>query len=184
MNIGSISGRNVFYPAFNRVKTVQPSTIMEEDTGGPLTANYFGEKEGEHAIASIGFPGGKNYSIWDDPDSDDPQQVIVKRYYEKTELQSYKVNVAEVRTDNASWIEMLAYAACSNVDYEFDYLTSAPYAIVGEDFYDKVDECEKMNYREMVREMMQMQYDNGYLPSYLRYKKLYDCMKKVYHTNK
>ena len=62
MNIGSISGRNVFYPAFNRVKTVQPSTIMEEDTGGPLTANYFGEKEGEHAIASIGFPGGKNYS--------------------------------------------------------------------------------------------------------------------------
>ncbi|MCR5526205.1 MAG: hypothetical protein K6F39_02320 [Lachnospiraceae bacterium] len=56
MNIGTISGRNVFHPAFNRAKTVQPSTIMEEDTGGPLTANYFGEKEGEHVIACIGFP--------------------------------------------------------------------------------------------------------------------------------
>lgn len=103
------------------------------------------------------------------------------RYWDKTgSFTDTNVKINDIDPQNADYLEMLAYSAHSDAmgytqDAVGDFISSAS-GLNGDITYDEDSVNIKKNFMNMVKEYMQMQYDNNNLRGYLSLKKFYDYM--------
>ena len=125
----------------------------------------------------MGFPNGTSLSAFKTDINDSTYSVKV---WDNTGTPTeYIIDANEVNLENASFIEMFAYAThlgCNGqTDAQHNLLDSAR----GDDFafhYDSTNMNLKMNFKQMVKNYMDMFYENGSLQYYLSCKKLYDSI--------
>lgn len=107
-------------------------------------------------------------------------QYLMKYWDEKGKIQEYTVNPKEVDPSNISYIEMLAYSTYSDVQGHttdaYENFMSAASGTSADIKYDSTNINEKKNFKSMVQDFMQMQYDTGNISGYLSYQQFYDYM--------
>lgn len=145
-----------------------------------ITLHYTGAN-GDKALTAVGFPDGTSASVYraDNYNDADPEYRV--RYWGKSgDYTDTIVRISDVDPENGSYLEMLAYAAYSDVQGytsdAFGNFLSAAGGVNGDITYDESSVNVKNNFMNMVRDYMQMQYDTGNLAGYLSFKKFYDYM--------
>lgn len=145
-----------------------------------ITLHYTGEN-GDKALTAVGFPNGTSASVYkaDNYSDTDPEYRV--RYWEKSgDYRDVNVKINDVDPENANYLEMLAYAAYSDVqghtsDAVGNFMSAAG-GLNGDITYDEDSVSVKKNFMNMIKEFMQMQYDCNNLSGYLSFKKFYDYM--------
>ena len=151
------------------------------NTSSNITLHFSGTDGGDNALTAVGFPNGGSASVYkaSNYQESDPE-YLVKYWDENGETQEYNVKPKEVDPSNASYLEMLAYSTYSDVqgytsNAYGDFLAAAG-GVNGELSYDSSNINEKTNFKSLVGQFMQMQYDAGNMSGYLSYKQFYDYM--------
>lgn len=126
-------------------------------------ANYYQNNVSRHSEqASSTFSTSASVFKADNYTEENPE-YLVKYWDEKGEIQEYTVNPKEADPLNASYIEMLAYSTYSDVQgYTLDAYENFMSAAGGTSAdltYDSSNVHEKKNFKSMVQDFMQMQYD-------------------------
>ena len=90
------------------------------------------------------------------------------------------MNPTQVNPENASYIDMLAYSTYLDVTGQTknafgDFLTASG-GVNGDLTYDAENINTKMDFKSLVKEFMQAQYDVGNLAGYMSFKRFYECM--------
>lgn len=177
--VGSYNYTNYYQNNVNRHSEQASSTFGTSASKG--IELHMTDGEGTKALTSVGFHNGTSASVFKaDNYTEENPQYLVKYWDEKGEIQEYTVNPKEVDPESASYIEMLAYSTYSDVQgYTTDAYANFMSAAGGTSAdieYDSTNINEKKNFKSMVQDFMQMQYDAGNISGYLSYKQFYDYM--------
>lgn len=145
-----------------------------------ITLHYTGSN-GDTALTAVGFPDGTSASVYRADNYNDADPKYRVRYWSKSgDYTDTIVGINDVDPENGSYLEMLAYAAYSDVQGytsdAFGNFLSAAGSVNGDITYDENSVNVKKNFTNMVRDYMQMQYDASNLAGYLSFKKFYDYM--------
>jgi len=178
--VGNYNYANYYQNNVNRHNEQASSTFNMSASGG-IELHMTDGETGTKALTSVGFHNGTSASVFKaDNYTDENPQYLVKYWDEKGEIQEYTVNPKEVDPSNASYIEMLAYATYSDVQGyttdAYENFMSAAGGTSADIEYDSTNINAKKNFKAMVEEFMQMQYDAGNISGYLSYKQFYDYM--------
>ena len=133
------------------------------------------------ALTCVGFPDGRSVSVFKaDGHTDSNPEYMVKYWDENGEETEYIVNPTQVNPENASYFEMLSYSTYLDVTGQtkdaFGHFLSASRGVNGDLEYNTERMNERINYKSLVKEFMEMQYEAGNLSGYLEFKRFYDCM--------
>lgn len=176
--VGSYNYSNYYQTNVNK-HSEQASSSYGTGASKGLTL-YVSDGEDE-ALTSVACANGTSASVFKaDNYTEENPQYLVKFWDENGEMQEYTVNPKEVDPENASYIEMLAYSTYSDVQGNTtnayrDFMSAAG-GTSADIEYDSSNVNEKKNYKSMVLDFMQMQYDAGNMSDYLSYKQFYDYM--------
>ncbi len=154
------------------------------NVGSPQTSNitlHYTGVNGDKALTAVGFPDGTSASVYQAENYNDADPEYRVRYWGKSgDDTDTNVRINDVDPENGSYLEMLAYAAYSDVQGytsdAFGNFLSAAGGVNGDITNDDNSVNVKKNFMNMVRDFMQMQYDNNNLAGYLSFKKFYDYM--------
>ena len=163
--------RNRQNPAMGNVGNTQTSNI---------TLHYTGEN-GDKALTAVGFSNGTSASVYKADNYNDADPEYIVRHWDKSgDYTDTNVRINDVDPENASYLEMLAYAKYSDLQGytsdAFGNFMSAAGGVNGDITYGEDSVGIKKNFMNMVKEFMQMQYDANNLAGYLSFKKFYDYM--------
>ena len=158
-------------PAMENAGSIQTTNI---------TLHYTGEN-GDKALTAVGFANGTSASVYKADNYNDAAPEYRVRYWGKSgDYTDTNVKINDVDPENASYLEMLAYATYSDTQgYTPDALgdfMSAAGGVNCDITYDEDSVNLKKNFMNMVKEFMQMQYNCNNLEGYLSFKKFYDYM--------
>ena len=130
---------------------------------------------GDRAITSIGSPDGSTISVFP---GDESGQYRVKRWDENGVEKEYNVDIEDVDPENASYIEMLTYVAhldhTGQTDLAFGHFVMAARGVNGDLSYDSDNIDARFDFKKLISEFVQFQYDVGNYSGYLKFKSLYD----------
>lgn len=178
--VGSYNYANYYQSNVSRSSEQASSTFSTSASKG-IELHMTDGETGTKALTSVGFHNGTSASVFKaDNYTEENPQYLVKYWDKKGEIQEYNVNPKEVDPENASYIEMLAYSTYSDVQgYTTDAYANFMSAAGGTSAdieYDSTNINEKKNFKLMVEEFMQMQYDAGNISGYRSYKQFFDYM--------
>ena len=184
MSIGAIGAYSNYYgmsQVTTRLSGLQNNSTATYDVSPSITLHVFGDTTGEDALTAVGLPDGSSASVYKaESYSAANPEYKVKYWSEDGEEKEYIVNPKEVDPENASYIEMLAYTTYADVNRYtqngFNDFTIAANGVNQDITYDAENIDTKYNFKSLVKEMMQLQYDANNLEGYLDYKKLFDYM--------
>ena len=174
INVGTHGG---FYVK-NRASRNQTATASS-NTGNVINLKITDEETGSKALASVGFPDGRSVSVFKTEDSSEnnPQYMLKSWERNGNELE-YTVNPLQVNPEHANYYDMLAYSAYLDVSGQsknaFGDFLSASRGVNGDITYDAESSFAKKNFKSMINDFMQAQYNNGNYAGYLSVKKLHD----------
>ena len=188
MSISSIGRFNYsnYYMRSNNKKTKNVSGFNQNVCGASsnITLNFSGTEKSGNALTAVGFPDGSSASVYkaDDYNSEAPEYRV--RYWDKAgNFTDTAVNIGSVNPLNASYLEMLAYTTYSDAQgmtkNAYGNFLQAAGGVNGDIIYDAASINEKKNFKSMVKEFMQLQYDCNNLEGYLSFKDFYDYMKSA-----
>ena len=175
---GAMGGVNYYNNRVNR-NTNQVSSSFS--TGTCINLKMTDEDSGSRALTSVGYPDGSSASVFRaEGYTDGNPQYMVKHWGKNGEETEYFVNPTQVNPENASYIDMLAYSTYLDVTGQTknafgDFLTASG-GVNGDLTYDAENINTKMDFKSLVKEFMQAQYDAGNLAGYLSFKRFYECM--------
>lgn len=184
MGITGIGNQN-YYAGYQRTTGVKSHNSQTANASNCTSGNFVlrmtNQETGDKALTCVAFPGGGSASVFkaENYDEADPE-YLVKYWDEKGEAQEYSIKPKEVNPSNASYLEMLAYTTYSDAqgytrNAYGNFLTAAR-GVNGDISYDSSNVNLAKNFKSMIKEFMQMQYDANNLSGYLSYKQLYDYM--------
>ena len=182
LNIPAVLSYNY---SIKRCNTSRNSLTNDEtasvDAGGSLTMHIYGDTKDEEALTCVGWPDGSNASVYRvDSSSSESLEYKVKYWGKDGEEKEYIVNPKDVDPEDASYIEMLAYTTYADVNgitqNGFTDFVIAAGGVNQDITYDAEEIDLKYDFKNLVKEMMQLQYKTNNLESYLAYKKLFDYM--------
>lgn len=182
MGIGAIGNYsyNNYYQGVNKASSGQ-SFATSMNTSTHITLKMTDEDTGDKALTCVGFPNGGSASVYKaDNYSEANPQYRVKYWDNKGEEREYFVDPRKVNPSNTSYVEMLAYSTYADIqggtnDAFGKFLTAAEGVNVDRK-YDSSNIDTKMDFKPLVKEFMEMQYNAKNLQGYLSYKQLYDYM--------
>lgn len=136
---------------------------------------------GKKALSSVGFPNGVSISVFEADDFSKENPIYTVKHWDENGVESeYTIDPREVDPENASYVEMAAYATYLDTTEQtkdaFGNFLSAINGVNEESAADVMDMIDKKDFLSMIYGYMQMQYDANNLESYLSLKSLYDCM--------
>lgn len=150
-----------------------------QNSNQPITLHWFDTKEGDAPIGACGLADGGSATVYKPADFDPDNPVYkVKIWDEAGNVMERMVDISKVDPRNCDEIDMFAYSShltvsgeCPNAQSTFmsadGYYRSSK---SGADFLDKT------NWLNVIRDIMQMQYDAGNLKGYLNYKTFWDFL--------
>jgi hypothetical protein len=147
-----------------------------------ITLHWFDNEEGDKPVGAVGTPNGGSMTAYKPKDFDESNPVYkVKIWDEAGNVTERTVDISQVDPTSCDEIDMFAYSSyltdsgkCSNAQSAFmgaraDYNSS-------NDYYN--GSPDKTNWLDVVKQIMQMQYDAGNLEGYLDYKKFWDYLEQ------
>lgn len=145
-----------------------------------FTLHWFQSDEGDTPIgaSAVGDAGGSSVTVYK-PKNFDPENPVykVKIWDAEGNVTERMVNISKVDPKNCDAIDMFAYSShladsgeCPDAQRAFMGASSYHNAESGTNLF------RKENWLDIVKEMMQMQYDAGNLTGYLDYKKFWDYL--------
>lgn len=184
MNISTVTASSYSNYYMSNNKNAKTGSVFQAnmvEASSNITLHYSGTEESGNALTAVGFPDGSSASVYqaDDYDPENPEYRV--RYWDNTgNYTDTNVKVDSVDPSSASYIEMLAYTSYSDVQgltkNAYGNFLSAAGGVNGDITYDAANINEKMDFKSMVKEYMQLQYDCNNLAGYLSYKDFYDYM--------
>lgn len=144
-----------------------------------FTLHYFDDAEGNTALAAacIGEAGSVTIYKPADYDADNPT-YLVKYWDEDGNIQEINIKPKEIDVANASYLELLSYAAYSDeqgiTKGAFGRFLSAVNGSNPSSGYGLSEMLDKQDYKQVIKEYMQMQYSANNLSGYLTLKQFYD----------
>ena len=185
MSVAGIRSDNSnYYNGGNSSRNRQQGTVSSYSAvPSQITLHMSDEKTGEKALTSAGYPNGGSTAVFLAEGSTEANPKYRVKFWDADGTEKeYYVNPKEVDPSNASYIEMLAYTTYADVSGKtsdaFGRFLSASGGVNGEISYDSYNIDKKANFKSLVQQFMQMQYDANNLEGYLAYKQLYDYMEK------
>lgn len=198
MSVGGIISSN--YPAWNGAKTTQkktgknmPGTCFASQAAskaqaakaqGPLVLHGKNDAdEGESVVgSSVNAQTGVSIAVYKSRDFDASHPVYhVKVWDGDGKLTDRMVDISKIDPKNSDEVEMSAYAwhlsssgQCPNAFMKF--ASARSYNQTSQDDYSAKSIFEKLNWVDIIRDFMQMQYDANNMKGYLDYKKLLDFL--------
>lgn len=175
---GAMSSANYYNNRVNR-NTNQVASLF--DTGTCINLKMTDEDSGNKALTCVGFPDGGSASVFKaEGHTDSNPQYMVKHWNKNGEETEYTINPTQVNPENASYFDMLAYSTYLDLTGQTkngfgDFLTISR-GVNGDLVYDADSMNTKMNFKSLVKEFMQAQYDSGNMVGYLSFKRFYECM--------
>ena len=151
------------------------------NTGSCINLKMTDEDSGNKALTCVGFPNGGSVSVFKAEGYTDSNPQYMVKYWDKNgEETEYTVNPTEVNPENASYFDMLAYSTYLDLTGQTkngfgDFLTASR-GVNGDLEYDAQSMNTKMNFKSLVKEFMQAQYDAGNMVGYLSFKRFYEWM--------
>jgi len=175
---GAIGGANYYNNRANRNSNQVASSFSTEAC---INLKMFDEDSGSRALTSVGYSDGSSVSVFKAEDyTDSNPKYMVKRWGKNGEETEYFVNPTQVNPENASYIDMLAYSTYLDLTGQtkngFGDFLAAARGVNGDLTYDAESMNTKMDFKSLVKEFMQAQYDAGNLIGYLSFKRFYECM--------
>ncbi|MBO5209527.1 MAG: hypothetical protein J6B68_09320 [Lachnospiraceae bacterium] len=150
-------------------------------TGACINLKMTDDDSGSRALTSVGYPDGSSASVFKaEGYKDSNPQYMVKHWGKDGEENEYMVNPTQVNPEDASYIGMLAYSTYLELTGQAkngfgDFLTVSR-GVNGDWTYDAENMNTKMDFKSLVKEFMQAQYDAGNMVGYLSFKRFYECM--------
>lgn len=175
---GAMGGVNYYSNRVNR----NPNQVAGSfGAGASIELKFIDEDSGSKALACVGFPDGSSASVFKaDGYTDSNPQYVVKYWDRNGEETEYNVNPTQVNPEKASYLDMLAYSTyldhTGQTKTSFGDFLIASRGVNGDLTYDAENINTKMDFKALVKEFMQLQYDAGNLASYLSFKRFYGCM--------
>ena len=191
MAIGGIgtTGYTVGYETRRTQKTVSDknfagqmsNTASVQNSNQPIALHWFDTEEGDAPIGACGLADGGSATVYKPADFDPANPVYkVKIWDEAGNGTERMVDISKVDPKNCDEIDMFAYSShltvsgeCSNAQSAF--MSAAGYyrsSNSGADFFGKT------NWLDVIKDIMQMQYDAGNLKGYLDFKKFWDFLEQ------
>ena len=169
---GAMGGVNYYN---NRVNRNSNQVASSFSSGSCINLKMTDEDSGSRALTSVGYPDGSSVSVFKaEGYTDGNPQYMVKRWGKDGEETEYFVNPTQVQPEDASYIDMLAYSTYLDLTGQtkngFGDFLSASGGVNGDLTYDAESMNTKMNFKSLVKEFMQAQYDAGNLAGYLSFK--------------
>lgn len=131
------------------------------------------------AITSIGFPNGGSVSVFE-ADKCSDSQYTVKYWDENGNETEYGINLQNIDSRNASYIEMLALTTNLDITGQtknaFGDFVSAARGVNGDLDYDSFNIGKRYNFKALVTDFMDAQYTSGNNAGYLSVKRLNDVL--------
>ena len=175
---GSMGGVNYYNNSVNRNSNQVASSFS---TGSCINLKMTDEDSGSRALTSVGYPDGSSVSVFKaEGYTDSNPQYMVKHWGKNGEETEYIVNPTQVNPEDASYIDMLAYSTYLDLTGQTkngfgDFLTASR-GVNGDLTYDAGSMNTKMDFKALVKEFMQLQYDVGNMAGYISFKRFYECM--------
>lgn len=165
----------------NRVNRDSNQVVGSFSMGTSVELIMMDEDSGNKALTCVGFPDGSSASVFKADDYTDSNPQYMVKYWDKDGKESeYIVNPIQVNPENASYIDMLAYPTYLDITGQtkngFGDFINAARGVNGNLTYDAESIDTKINFKSLVKEFMQLQYDVGNLAGYLSFKQFYECM--------
>lgn len=162
------------------IKDASHAQKIKESIGG-ITLYSQDNSTGKKALSSVGFPNGESISVFEADDFSKENPIYNVKYWNVSGVESeYIIDPREVDPENASYLEMAAYATyldtTGQTEDAFGDFVGAVNGVSEGIVVDVMDMTDKMNFLGMICGYMQMQYDANNLEGYLSLKSLYDCM--------
>lgn len=184
MNVGGIS---THYPMEYEMKRTQNATpgkcfasrMESVSSGQGITLHWFDNELGEKPIGASGLESG-SVTVYKPVDFDPENPVYKVRIWDaEGNMTERMVDISEVDPQNSDYIDMYAYACHLTdsgefPDAQFTFMRASgnphgPGPVYNSPF-------DKMNWVDIVKYAMQVQYDAGNLTGYLDYKKFWDFL--------
>ena len=181
MSVSGIGGAMGGINYYNRVNRNSNQTASSFSTGSCINLKMTDEDSGSKALTCVGFPDGSSASVFKaEGYTDSNPQYMVKHWGKNGEQTEYIVNPTQVNPEDASYIDMLAYSTYLDLTGQTkngfgDFLTASR-GVNGNLTYDAESMNTKKDFKSLVKEFMQAQYNAGNMTGYLSFKRLYDCM--------
>lgn len=181
-------GRYGYTQPYNRSvvgkNTVSRNTSNQCSTSN-ITLNYTDQATGNKATNCIGFPNGSSASVFrSEQYSAGTPSYLVKYWDGSGKEQKTEIKPKEVDPSNASYLEMLAYSAYAdengfapNAFHNFNYATLDS---DGNMNFDANSIHSKKNFKALIADYMDMQYQANNYAGYLSYKRFFDFMNGSY----
>lgn len=159
----------------NTFETAQNSSLSH------FTLHYFDDTEGNTALTAVSLGENGSVTVYKPTDYDAANPSYLVKYWDKDgNVQELRINPKKVDTTNASYLEMLAYTTYSDkqgfTKGAFGNFLNADKGINPSSTYDFTDIFDKQDYKQVIKEYMQMQYNANNLPGYLSLKQFYDSI--------
>ena len=150
----------------------------------PITLHWTNQETGEKALTSVGFPGGGGASVFKSENySEANPEYRIKYWEDETEASDIMVNPKTVNPMNASYLEMLGFTTYSDImgytSDGFGNFISAARGVNGDISYDLSNIMKRMDYKAVVSDFMDAQYNAGNISGYMSLKRLHDYMDDV-----
>ena len=173
IGIGSYNGSSMYYVQKTKMNSKQVQGFNSAST--VINLHMGDENSEDKALTSVGFPDGSSYSVFH---GDGNGQYRVKRWDGKEDAKEYNVNAYNVRADDANYLEMLALSTHLDVTGQtknaFGDFISAAGGVNGDLSFGINGFDQKYNFKSLIAEFMQGQYNAGNLTGYMSVKSLYD----------
>ena len=149
-----------------------------------INLNWTNQDTGEKALTSVGFPGGGGASVFKSKNySEANPEYRIKYWEDEMEAGEYMVNPQTVNPMKANYLEMLAFTTYSDkmghTSDGFGDFVSAARGINGDISYDVSNIMTRMNFKSMVTDFMDAQYNAGNYGGYMSLKRLSDYMDRA-----
>lgn len=144
-----------------------------QKTDGTLILHYFDNEEGDTAISACGALDGSSVTVYQAKDFDPEHPIYkVKIWDASGNVTERMVDIAQVNPEQCDAVDMYAYSCYLSVSGE---CPDAIHKFMGAkaNYFDSNNDgnlFDKADWLEVVKEIMQMQYDVGNLKGYLEYK--------------
>ncbi len=166
-------------------KNTVPGNTFNPCSTSDITLNYTDQAAGNKATNCIGFPNGSSASVFrSEQYSADAPGYLVKYWDGSGKEQKTEIKPTEVDPSNASYLEMLAYSAYADENgFAPDAFHNFNYAVLDSDGnmnYDADNIHSKNNFKALIADYMDMQYQANNYAGYLSYKRFFDFMNGSY----
>lgn len=157
------------------------NTTSVQNSNQPMTLHWFDTKEGDTPIGACGLADGSSTTVYKPVDFDPANPVYKVRIWDAAgNVTERMVDISKVDPKNCDEIDMFAYSSHLTVSGECPNAQSVFMSASGfhRSSNSGADSFDKTNWLNVIKELMQMQYDAGNLQGYLYDKKFWDFLQQ------